>query len=241
MGADSFWDSTAFFEVMSYYQTLQVHPQATQQEIKKSYRRLVKLFHPDTQTPSANNNKIIELNAAYEILGNPQNRRQYDYELKLGISQQFISDTQERTAQASQEYHRYRRANKQEGLSYQEWMQKVYHPSDRLIRQIIQPLKSEIDNLAADPFDDQLLEAFQQYLEQCSDYLQLLQQKFSAYPNPPQLANVAANLYYCLNHLGDGIKELEWFTLNYDEHYLHTGQEIFRIAERLRYEASFQI
>ncbi len=226
---------------MSYSQTLQVHPQATQQEIKRSYRRLVKLFHPETQAPSANNNKIIELNTAYEILGNPQNRRQYDYELKLGINEQFISDPQERTAKASQEYHRYRRANKQEGLSYQEWIQRVYRPSDRLIRQIIQPLKSEIENLAADPFDDQLMEDFQQYLEQCSDYLQLLQQKFSAYPNPPQLANVAANLYYCLNHLGDGIKELEWFTLNYDEHYLHTGQEIFRIAERLRVEASFQI
>ena len=226
---------------MSYYQILQVHPQATQQEIKQSYRRLVKLFHPDAQTPSSNKNKIIELNIAYEILGNPQNRRQYDYELKLGIGEQFISDTQERTAQASQEYHRYRRAEKQEGLNHQQWVQKVYHPSDRLIRQIIQPLKSEIENLAADPFDDQLLEDFQLYLEQCSDYLQLLQQKFSAYPNPPQLANVAANLYYCLNHLGDGIKELEWFTLNYDEHYLHTGQEIFRIAERLRYEASFQI
>ena len=223
---------------MSYYQTLQVHSQATQQEIKQSYRRLVKLFHPDTRSASANNNKIIELNTAYEILGNPQNRRQYDSELKLGKRGQFISDIQERTAQASQEYHRYRRAKKQEGLNYQEWMQKVYHPSDRLIRQIIQPLKSEIENLAADPFDDQLLEDFQQYLEQCSNYLQMLQQKFSAYPNPPQLANVAANLYYCLNHLGDGIKELEWFTLNYDEHYLHTGQEIFRIAERLRWEAS---
>lgn len=232
---------TLFLVVMSYYQTLQVHPQATQQEIKRSYRRLVKLFHPDTRSSTANNNKIVELNTAYEILGNPQNRRQYDHEQNLGISEQFISDTQERTAQASQEYHRYRRAKKQEGLSYQDWLRKVYHPSDRLIRQIIQPLKSEIENLAADPFDDQLMVDFQQYLEQCSEYLQSLHQKFSAYPNPPQLANVAANIYYCLNHLGDGIKELEWFTLNYDEHYLHTGQEIFRIAERLRVEASWQI
>ncbi|ELS02987.1 DnaJ-class molecular chaperone with C-terminal Zn finger domain [Xenococcus sp. PCC 7305] len=225
---------------MSYYQVLQVHSQATQQEIKQSYRRLAKLFHPDTQTSSANNQKIIELNKAYEVLSNPKNRRQYDYEMQSGMNGQFISDTQERTAQATRQYHHYRRTKGSEGLSYQEWMQKVYHPSDRLICQIIQPLTSEIENLAADPFDDQLLEDFQQYLEECGQYLQLLQQKFSAYPNPPQLANVAANLYYCLNHLGDGIKELEWFTLNYDEHYLHTGQEIFRIAERLRYEASSQ-
>jgi len=51
--------SIVLSEVMSYYQILQIHPQATQQEIKQSYRRLAKLFHPDTRTPSANKNKII--------------------------------------------------------------------------------------------------------------------------------------------------------------------------------------
>ena len=35
----------------------------------------------------------------------------------------------------------------------------------------------------------------------------------------------------------DGINELEFFTLNYDENYLHTGKEMFRIAHRLRLEA----
>jgi molecular chaperone DnaJ len=37
--------------------------------------------------------------------------------------------------------------------------------------------------------------------------------------------------------LGDGIEDLSLFTLNYDDYYLHTGQELFRIATSLRYEA----
>jgi molecular chaperone DnaJ len=55
------------------------------------------------------------------------------------------------------------------------------------------------------------------------------------------LAGVAANLYYCLNQLGDALDELETFTLNYDDQYLHTGQEMFRIAAGLRREAMANI
>ena len=108
-------------------------------------------------------------------------------------------------------------------------------------QKIIDPLEIEIENLSGDPFDDELLGDFQAYLEDCRHYLQLAQQKFAAYPNPAQLARVAANLYYCLDRIEDGIKELEYFVLNYDEYYLHTGQEILRIAERLRCEAEEEL
>ncbi|TRT82937.1 MAG: molecular chaperone DnaJ, partial [Microcystis aeruginosa Ma_AC_P_19900807_S299] len=60
---------------------------------------------------------------------------------------------------------------------------------------------------------------------------------FCQRPNPAKMAKVAASLYYCLNHLTDGLEELETFTLNYDDHSLHTGQEMFRMAQRLQVEA----
>jgi molecular chaperone DnaJ len=56
-------------------------------------------------------------------------------------------------------------------------------------------------------------------------------------PNPPSVAGAAAHLYYCLNQIGDGLDELEYFPLNYDERYLHMGQELFRIATGLHCEA----
>ena len=60
-------------------------------------------------------------------------------------------------------------------------------------------------------------------------------------PNPSNLAGVAAHLYYCLDRVADGIEELEFFTLNYDDRCLHAGQEMFRIAAGLRYEAQAAI
>jgi molecular chaperone DnaJ len=60
-------------------------------------------------------------------------------------------------------------------------------------------------------------------------------------PNPSNLAGVAANLYYCLNQIEDGLDDLEMFLLNYDEHYLHVGQELFRIARGLKREAAIGV
>lgn len=222
---------------MNHYQTLQVNSLATQQEIKQSYRRLAKRFHPDSLSQTADHHKIIEINAAYEVLSNPQTRSQYDRQLKLPSSNSWSSNRQARTAQAQQRYRRDRQAERTEEVKYYQWLKEVYIPINQLTEEIINSLDREIDYLAADPFDDQLMENFQTYLANCNCYYQSAQQKFSSQPNPTQLAGVAASIYYCLNQISDGIQELEWFTLNYDDHHLHMGQEIFRIAQELRFQA----
>ena len=226
---------------MNHYQTLQVNSLATQQEIKQAYRRLAKRFHPDSLSKTADHNKIIEINAAYEVLSNPHTRLQYDRQLKSNSSNHCSSDRQVRTAQAQQQYRRDRQAEKTEELHYYQWLKEVYIPINRLVEKIINSLDQEIEDLAADPFDDQLIENFQIYLATCNRYYQLAQQKFVSQPNPTQLAGVAAHIYYCLNQISDGIKELEWFTLNYDDRHLHLGKEIFRIAQELRFQAEEKI
>ncbi|MDJ0594353.1 MAG: J domain-containing protein [Pleurocapsa sp. MO_226.B13] len=217
---------------MNHYQTLQVNPKATQQEIKLAYRRLAKQFHPDSQRENKNCDKIIALNAAYEVLGNSQSRRLYDRQQQLGQTNDFFVYRQARNAAAQKQYQQ-RQASKSPEVDYLQWLREIYFPIDSLIARIIQPLEIEIEQLSADPFDDYLMEDFTGYLDTCDDYWQQAQQKLSSQPNPVQLAGVAANLYYCLNHIGDGIKELQWFTMNYNDRYLHTGQEIFRIAGKL--------
>ena len=64
---------------------------------------------------------------------------------------------------------------------------------------------------------------------------------FSTQPNPANLAKVAAALYYCLNQVEDGIDELDWFSCNYDDSHLHTGQELFRIVHCLLTEAKAMV
>ncbi len=64
-----------------HYATLKVHPDATDAEIKRSYRRLMRAVHPDANAndPAANR-KAAALNRAYEVVGDPARRRAYDDE-----------------------------------------------------------------------------------------------------------------------------------------------------------------
>ena len=62
----------------SLYETLEVSPNATSDEIKKSYRRLARKYHPDINKEEDAEEKFKEINAAYEILSDEQKRKQYD-------------------------------------------------------------------------------------------------------------------------------------------------------------------
>jgi molecular chaperone DnaJ len=64
---------------MDYYRTLGVTPGASDDDIKKAYRQLVFRYHPDRNPgDQAAEVKIREINAAYEILGDPEARRTYE-------------------------------------------------------------------------------------------------------------------------------------------------------------------
>ena len=221
----------------NHYHTLDIHPQATAQEIKQAYRRLAKRFHPDSHTETANSEKIIEINGAYEVLSDPQRRHSYDQQLFYPQFSAKRRTRQQRNEAAQKQYQRQRARSYNTDTHLDIWLQQVYKPVNRLIIPILKSLNTQINQLAADPFDDELMEDFQTYLENCRQDLNQAQITFRSQPNPAPVAGVAANLYYCLNQLGDGIDELERFTFNYDEHYLHTGQELFRIATSLRHDA----
>jgi curved DNA-binding protein len=62
-----------------YYKILEVSRTASQEEIKKAYRKLAMKYHPDRNNEDkAAEAKFKEINEAYAVLSNPEKRKQYD-------------------------------------------------------------------------------------------------------------------------------------------------------------------
>jgi len=67
-----------------YYKILGVNKNASDEEIKKAYRKLAHEFHPDK--PKGNESKFKEINEAYQVLSDKKKRSQYD---RFGSAEPF--------------------------------------------------------------------------------------------------------------------------------------------------------
>jgi len=65
-----------------YYKTLGVSDKATEKELRRAYRKLAKEFHPDSHPGSEE--RFKEISAAYDVLGDPEKRKEYDEVRRLG-------------------------------------------------------------------------------------------------------------------------------------------------------------
>ena len=66
---------------MTYYDILGVARSATETEIKRAYRKLAVVYHPDKNPDPAAEQLFKLINEAYEVLGDPPKRSRYDLEL----------------------------------------------------------------------------------------------------------------------------------------------------------------
>ncbi|MGQ9706720.1 MAG: molecular chaperone DnaJ [bacterium] len=74
-----------FMATKDYYEILGVSENASESEIKKAYRHLAKMYHPDRNPGDKQaEERFKEIGEAYSVLSDPEKRRQYDMMRKYG-------------------------------------------------------------------------------------------------------------------------------------------------------------
>ena len=93
--------------IPDYYAVLEIPSTATQSEIKRSYRRLARQYHPDLHQQALDKH-IKLLNEAYEVLRDPHKRLLYDAQRRKAqerqtVDRETLRRKQEQARQAEQE------------------------------------------------------------------------------------------------------------------------------------------
>ena len=205
------------------YAVLEVLPSATAAEIKAAYRRLVKQHHPDA---GGDDERMLALNAAWEVLSDVERRRAHD-QTRLPSGRSITAPDLRR---AAAEHNRAVQADDALVL----WLRQIYTPIDRLLGEVINPFPNQFKALSADPYDDELMEAFCGYLESSGRRIERIKELFQSLPTPPSVGGFGLSVYHCFSEVEDALAELERYTMGYVDNYLHDGREMLREAKQRR-------
>ena len=210
----------------NFYQQLGVNKNANRAEIKSAYRLLAKKYHPDT---GGDNEKFLALQLAWETLSDPQKKVIYDKSL---INEENFAVSKNKNWSSELKNKKNNSTNKDKDIK--NWITKIYNPINRVISQVIKPLNDEIKKLSADPYDDELMDAFSAYLIESRKKIEKASSLFKSQAVPSSISFLGLDLYHCFSQVEDALDELDRYTQGYVDDYLFDGKQMMKEAKRIQ-------
>lgn len=101
---------------MDYYSILGVRPSASEQEIKRAYRKLAVQYHPDKNPDPEAENIFKTINEAYDVLSDPTRRSAYDLRL-LGLFSEVVQPQEPQPKHRDPRYRPRKTGEKRQGTA----------------------------------------------------------------------------------------------------------------------------
>tara|TARA_B100000941_G_scaffold113124_1_gene79481 strand:- start:129 stop:806 length:678 start_codon:yes stop_codon:yes gene_type:complete len=213
------------------YQELGLKENATESEIKSSYRRLVKKHHPDA---GGDKEIFLAIQIAWETLNDPSKKENYDKTLvSLNQSSSFQNENWEKKVNSK----KYSSSIKDNQVK--NWIKNIYNPTNRFITQIIKPLNREIKQLSADPYDEELMDNFCNYIILSQKKIEKVDAIYKSMPVPSSITSIGLDLYHCFSQVKDALSELDRYTQGYVDEYLFDGKEMMKEAQRIQSKMAY--
>jgi len=212
------------------YEELGLQNNATKSEIKSSYRSLVKQHHPDK---GGEKERFIAIQNAWEILNDPIKKEQYDRNF-LSSSSSFDS----LNANWEEKFNSKKFNSSNQDKEVKTWIKEIYVPINRSISQIIKPLNNEIKELSADPYDDELMENFCNYIILSQKKIEKVEKIYNKKVVPKSISALGLDLYHCFSQVKDALSEFDRYTQGYVDNYLFDGKEMIKEAKRIQSKMS---
>ena len=213
------------------YKILDLKDNATQDEIKSSYRRLVKRHHPDA---GGEQDRFLAIQEAWEILNDPFKKEQYDKTIpSLHQTSNFNNMNWEEKVNTK------KHSSRIKDNEVKNWIKNIYNPTNRLISQIIKPLSQEIKELSADPYDEELMDKFCQYITLSQKKIEKVDKLYKSISVPYSISFLGLDLYHCFSQIKDALSELDKYTQGYVDDYLFDGKEMMKEAKRIQSKMAY--
>lgn len=213
------------------YKELGLKENATQSEIKSSYRRLVKKHHPDA---GGEKDRFLAIQDAWETLNDPLKKEQYDKNL---FSLQQSSNFRDQNWEDNVNTKKY--SSKVKDNEVKNWIKNIYNPINRFISQIIKPLSQEIKELSADPYDEELMDNFCKYIALSQKKIEKVDKLYKSISVPRSISSLGLDLYHCFSQVKDALSELDKYTQGYVDDYLFDGKEMMKEAKRIQSKMAY--